>query len=85
MWKENLNKEFEGFEECPICYYVFYFFIFRLFTQQQEKCQRWPVRHVEKNFTRYVLTNGLMKKIKLNAQLARVSSFDLNYKLLNGI
>lgn len=22
MWKENLDKEFEGVEECPICYYV---------------------------------------------------------------
>jgi len=22
MWKDNLDKEFEGLEECPICYYV---------------------------------------------------------------
>ena len=22
MWKNNLDKQFEGLEECPICYYV---------------------------------------------------------------
>jgi len=22
LWKKNLDKEFEGVEECPICYYV---------------------------------------------------------------
>ena len=22
LWKENLDKEFENIEECPICYYI---------------------------------------------------------------
>jgi len=22
LWKQNLDKEFEGLEECPICYYI---------------------------------------------------------------
>lgn len=21
-WKDNLDKEFDGLEECPICYYI---------------------------------------------------------------
>jgi hypothetical protein len=22
LWKQNIDKEFEGMEECPICYYI---------------------------------------------------------------
>merc|ERR1712029_81285 len=50
LWKKNVDKRFEGVEECYIC--------FLSFMDPPIKCPKWRVPHARKNSILLVFTNG---------------------------